>query len=99
MNTTEIIDHYQKNLKPTYESLGIVIEKILKVLLTNMKYHSITSRCKDIISLKGKIENPEKNYNDPLTEITDLVGVRIIAYFPSDIDLILPILERAVSYT
>ena len=37
-----------------------------------------------------KIRREGKSYNNPLEEVTDLAGVRIICYFVSDVDKIVP---------
>ena len=49
---------------------------------------------KDPESLKKKIYIIEKNYDKALHEITDLAGVRVITYFPKDIDKIVGIIEK-----
>jgi ppGpp synthetase/RelA/SpoT-type nucleotidyltranferase len=46
----------------------------------------IDARTKSIESFRDKIERPDKNYRDPINEITDLCGVRIVCYFNKDVD-------------
>ena len=41
--------------------------------------HAVIGRSKTVTSLRGKIRR--KNYLNPATEVTDLVGVRVITYF------------------
>jgi ppGpp synthetase/RelA/SpoT-type nucleotidyltranferase len=51
-------------------------------MLQGVDYHSVTSRPKTVVSFKKKaLKRPYKN---PITEITDLAGVRVITYFDSD---------------
>jgi ppGpp synthetase/RelA/SpoT-type nucleotidyltranferase len=57
-------------------------------------HHSITSRAKTPEKLKEKFSREGKDYKDPLKEITDLAGVRIITYFTSDVEKLIPIIEE-----
>ena len=52
------------------------------------------SRAKTVESFKGKVEREDKDYTDPLNEITDLSGVRIISYYNSDVDEISNLIRR-----
>lgn len=49
--------------------------------------HHISSRTKDSESLSKKIDRKLGKYNS-LNDITDLVGIRIISYLESDVDII-----------
>src|SRR5438067_2538057 len=51
-----------------------------------IKRHSISSRVKALPSLLDKAER--KQLRDPLTEMNDIVGVRVVCLFLSDIDRI-----------
>jgi GTP pyrophosphokinase len=46
----------------------------------------VESRAKDVPSFEGKISRPGKSYIDPLKEITDLCGCRVILYYQDDVD-------------
>lgn len=89
----EAIDSYIK-LRPTYELYANAIREILSKALSKKKtnYHSIESRAKEIDSFGRKASkesdtNPsEPKYKSPLKEITDLSGVRVIAFFPKTLD-------------
>ena len=70
-------------------------EKLLKNLLEKLLEKEefvpvqITSRTKTTQSLKEKIERKNlegKSYDNPLSQITDIVGIRIITYYLNDID-------------
>src|SRR5208337_5351841 len=71
-----------------YEELGKAIEMILKKAIEQaaIPYHSINSRAKDPKSLKRKLDRAVPPYTNPLEQITDFAGVRIITYYPKDID-------------
>lgn len=69
--------------------------QLLKYLLSNINLnpHQITFRVKERDSLEKKIKKKDYKYNS-LSEITDLVGFRIIAYFEDDIDKIAELIEK-----
>lgn len=48
--------------------------------------HAVIGRSKTVTSLRGKIRR--KNYLNPATEVTDLVGVRVITYFAKHVDIV-----------
>lgn len=51
-----------------------------------LKIHSVTGRVKELESFLEKIDR--KGYDDPFTQAQDLVGVRIVALFMSDLTAI-----------
>jgi ppGpp synthetase/RelA/SpoT-type nucleotidyltranferase len=55
----------------------------------------ITSRCKSISSLQRKLARPDKTYG-ALWQITDLIGIRVIAYFERTVDAFGAALENAL---
>ncbi|CAJ1771488.1 hypothetical protein V3429_11740 [Aeromonas jandaei] len=82
----EIINSYEEQ-QGVYLSLEKITSSLISTLLNNqsLHIHSISSRTKSIDSLRGKINRPEKNYNS-LTDITDIVGIRITTYFSDELD-------------
>src|ERR1700722_15344058 len=72
-------------LIPKYKQLSEKISVVLKEILEieNINYHYISFRAKEIESFSAKIENPK--YTDPLNQITDLSGIRIITYVEDDV--------------
>lgn len=94
MNTDEVINKYVSEFQSKYDKFAIKVEALINSILeaNNIRTHSVTSRAKSATSLREKIES--KKYSDPLTQITDLAGARIITYFPTDVDIILPIIEK-----
>jgi putative GTP pyrophosphokinase len=83
------IERY-KQLKPIYESFAQGLNVLLKSILeaSNIKFHLVESRAKEIDSFKNKIEAKRGKYKDPLKEVMDLCGIRIIVYYQTDIDKI-----------
>jgi putative GTP pyrophosphokinase len=82
-----------------FEELAQVVRRILEALKRrDIKVLSVQARAKDPTSLGKKAalpsdEDPNRpRYGNPLKDITDLAGVRVIAFFPgtlSEIDTVL----------
>jgi ppGpp synthetase/RelA/SpoT-type nucleotidyltranferase len=76
------------SLRPTYESYADTLKNLLTICLKGHPIHKIESRAKSAISLGDKAARPAEldhtkpYYQDPLKQITDLCGARVIAYFP-----------------
>ena len=70
------------------------LEDLLRDLLQNVDVVQIGSRTKTIDSFTGKIQREGKNYNNPIEEITDLVGIRIICYYLEDVDKVGEIIKE-----
>jgi ppGpp synthetase/RelA/SpoT-type nucleotidyltranferase len=71
---------------PVLEAAASEAEKYVRTALAGrpIGIHAITSRAKRITSLRSKLHR--KNYSNPATQLTDLIGVRVITYFARDID-------------
>lgn len=57
-----------------------------------LKIHSVTSRIKSFESFAAKIER--KRLTEPLNEIRDIVGLRVVCLFLSDIDKVSHLIEE-----
>lgn len=57
-----------------------------------LKIHAVTLRLKDRASLAKKLARPDKSYAD-LWDVTDLVGLRVTAYFEDAVDRVGHLLE------
>ncbi len=81
-NSIETVLAYER-VRPEYvrftHKLKLLFEELLKAKAIDV--HLLESRTKEVTSLRDKIGRPGKTYSDPLTEITDLVGVRVITYY------------------
>lgn len=101
INTIENFIKYAKR-RPRYEELTKCVENILRNSLEKqkIKYALITSRTKSLESFINKAEKPSEEdngklkYNNPLSEITDISGVRIVTLFPKDLQKIEDIIKR-----
>lgn len=91
------IEKYIDTAIKKHQLIAPTVAEILKNILKKEKidYLSINYRVKDKQSSLEKIKR--KSYNDPLNQITDFSGIRIIAYLENDIKNIKSILEKAFS--
>lgn len=73
-------------LAPTYKAYAEKLQGLLCDLLdqTGIATVQTESRGKEVESFVGKIER-KPDYDDPLVDVTDLAGVRIIAYYLEDV--------------
>lgn len=87
------IDLYFKNFstyKAFTKNLVQIIENLLKE--NNITFLSVTYRIKNIHKCIEKIKR--KNYKNPVEDLLDLCGIRIICYFQKDIEAIFNLLEK-----
>lgn len=79
--------HLYKKLS---EEVKYAIEQ--KMNEENIKIENLSCREKSIESFTEKMKR--KSYDNPLEEITDLAGVRVVSYYESDIQNIKDIIEK-----
>ncbi len=88
-------------VKNRYEKLARKIEAVLREIVQSrgIKILSVTSRAKDEESFYNKAKKPNPDnpakpyYPEPLTNITDLAGIRLITYFLETLSLLENIIE------
>lgn len=87
----EIEQWYDKN-KTLYEQFSKEIEEIITKILKSkgISYQSVSHRVKEKESYLNKCK--KEKYTDPLKQITDISGIRIIAYTNRDVKAICEIL-------
>ncbi len=88
MNTKEDIKEYYEKSKTNQIRLA---ENLIQALQhfcdgDNISIHSITFRIKDFDSYFEKIER--KGYENPTEQIEDFCGIRIVCFYPNDLDRI-----------
>ncbi|HTA28165.1 MAG TPA: hypothetical protein VK809_10270 [Bacteroidia bacterium] len=90
---SDFINWYSES-RPLYVKLSKKVESIIEEIINDQKIpiHAINSRAKEINSFAKKIE--DSKYSDPFKQITDLSGIRIIAYVESDLDIISKLIEK-----
>jgi putative GTP pyrophosphokinase len=86
MKNNEIAGQYEKKFLQL-EQFAERLEALFKdhLALKSIPYQTVEVRAKSVNSFLEKINRPGKTYSDPLSEITDQVGVRVILYYPSDV--------------
>ncbi len=80
--------------EPLYKRLRDEIEFTIEAALrtSGLNIHSVSARVKELPSFLEKIER--KSYANPFIEMSDLVGIRIVCLFLSDLPKIEQILDR-----
>lgn len=87
-------------MRPRYEFFGETLLKLLRMCLAEEAVHNIEARAKTIDSFGDKAASAADasadtpKYSEPLKQITDLCGVRIIAYFPDALKSIESVLDK-----
>lgn len=105
--STDSFSIFFNNNYHAHEAWGIfIIDKIRETLKKELKKNSInineiikiepSFRVKDIDSALDKIER--KNYNDPINQMTDIVGVRFVVLLTEQIDIISKIIESETTW-
>lgn len=93
VSADEILDKY-RGQQDSYSKLAERCRLLMEQLLASagVRVHSISCRPKNQDSLREKLARPGKDY-ECLEDVTDLAGVRIIAYMKDDVDVIADIIE------
>lgn len=80
--------------RPTLEAVAQQLEGALAELLqkNGLTVQSVTARVKAKESLRQKLARPDRTYHQ-LYDVTDLVGLRVVAYFEDDVDLVARLIE------
>lgn len=98
-NTSENqLDEHLKEFErvlPVHSEFTKRISDLLSRLISDssIKVHAIEQRTKNQESFREKLLRPGKNYSKPMTQITDLSGVRIILYYQEDVQRVIEMIE------
>ena len=79
-------DRYESSLKPTAQSLR---EYLADLLANEPRIDRVTARVKDPASFLKKaraLTGGRPKYSEPLAQIQDQIGARIITFYRSDVD-------------
>ncbi|QXP70660.1 hypothetical protein H0I29_00695 [Polaribacter sp. R2A056_3_33] len=95
MNKNKFLNEFSE-LSPTLERFKTKVETLVQDLLENenIQYHVIESRTKTLSSFKSKLETKGEKYDNPLEEIIDLVGLRVILYYLEDVSKVRDLIEK-----
>jgi ppGpp synthetase/RelA/SpoT-type nucleotidyltranferase len=74
-----------EKIRPVYVDFALLLEKILQKAVNQLGYLAIIQvRVKNVASFSNKIIMKDK-YQDPLSDVTDLCGGRVIVHFQSQV--------------
>jgi len=98
LKKTRTSERWGNIYKEEYAIYKEFTDKLQNLLCELLKKHNIDAniefRTKDISNFIEKIQRKGKEYKNPLKEVTDLVGVRIIAFYKEDVDKIGEIIKK-----
>lgn len=79
--------------KEKYNKLAKKVESIILEILEqhSLSYHMVTCRTKELESFRKKIDNDK--YDDPINQVTDLAGIRIITYVEDELYAVQKVIE------
>src|SRR3954466_7068712 len=82
-----VVERYRSG-RPLYEGFALKMPPLIRDILeaNNIRYQVVESRAKHTSSFEEKISRPGKSYGDPMKDITDLCGCRVIVYYQDDVD-------------
>ena len=85
-----------RNIRGTCEAMTGRLRTLIVDLLAeaNIEVIQIEARTKAVDSFTEKISRKRAKYENPLREITDLVGIRIITYYLEDVAAVGEILKK-----
>jgi putative GTP pyrophosphokinase len=74
--------------RPAHVSFTGALDVLLRQLLdqASIPYAQVESRTKETANFVGKLKRKNEKYADPLTEVTDLSGLRIILFYLDDVE-------------
>lgn len=89
-----LLDEYREKLSVYQELCNIVSKELTEhIKQSGIELNAIETRLKKEKSLAGKLARKGSKYQS-ITDITDLVGARIIAFYNEDVDRIASIAEK-----
>lgn len=94
----DLTDQYNQRYKSILLPIAGRLEKYLKECLADeIRIDRISVRAKSVekfIRKAGKMTEGHKKYNDPLNQIQDQIGARIVTYYTDDIERIRILVEK-----
>lgn len=88
MSPDEIKQRWEQEI-PLYEEIGKTISKQLKIELPRFEIlPDVSYRTKELLSLIKKIDRKSKEKNYEYEDVKDLLGIRVICSFSSDLEIV-----------
>ena len=85
------VPHYSLFLESLHTLVAVCLEK------ASVDVHTIEKRVKKPDSVRRKLDRYLNHHSEPLGQITDLVGLRIIVNFPDEVDVVCEILTAILN--
>lgn len=97
-SNTSIVEEYREKF-PSYSTFAQRLQDLISQLVerSGTKVHFIESRAKSPESFAEKIIRPGKQYDNPIQQLPDLVGVRVILYYTDSVPAVGSILKAEFS--
>ena len=94
-NDERVIDRYTEK-RPLYEKFVLHLADLVRGLMdkAGIEVHAVEHRAKSVESFRDKIRRPGKHYGNPLQDVSDLAGVRVILYYEEDVRKVCNLLKR-----
>jgi putative GTP pyrophosphokinase len=82
--------------RPVYDEFSAHLADLLRDLIRNagVGVHAVEKRAKSMESFREKINRSGKLYANPLQDVSDLAGVRVILYYEEDVRKVCKLLEK-----
>ena len=82
-------------MRPTYEAFGARLIGVLRELLDQggVGLAQVDCRAKTVESFVDKLGRKRAKYSEPLSDVTDLLGIRVVTYTLTDVDRVGEILR------
>jgi putative GTP pyrophosphokinase len=82
--------------RPLYEAFTVGLEGLLRQLLerASIPYVQIEGRTKGVPNFVAKLRRKNEKYKDPLAEVTDLAGLRIVLFYLDDVSRVGDLIEK-----
>lgn len=89
-----LVSLYQQKRELEHRPFSNMLEALIQNLLSSTKIniHQVSSRVKSVSSFADKLRKKGEKY-EILSDITDLIGLRVITYLESDVDNVYEILK------
>jgi len=95
LNTEDAAREYRERLFPLYTQFTKKMKQLFKELITQLDISfTVEARPKDPEEFRKKIGRPEKHYVNPLAEVSDFCGVRVILHHIADTKKVMSLVER-----
>jgi ppGpp synthetase/RelA/SpoT-type nucleotidyltranferase/ActR/RegA family two-component response regulator len=89
------IRDYESHLPLFVEFTNRIAELLERILDDQgIKYHAVQKRTKDLRSFRKKLVQKGGKYKDPVQEMTDLSGIRIVGYYIRDVQRIADVIRK-----